>query len=604
MTLQRPAWLLMWLGIPVLIALYFIKPHYVRRQISSNYLWRLSEKYRKKSVFGQRSKSLLMLLIQLLIVLFLGLTAAGCGVRLLGGETEWIFVLDASASMNQSAGNQTLFDIAREKLLQKAAQAPVGGSVTLIAADGVGRVCAEREQDKNRIAQAVKAMTPGWQEDALDGALSLAQAYLSGNPNAEVYLFTDHAVEETENIAVISLDAQPLPNLRLGELTYEEKGSGIIFRHTVLNHGEASEITLGLYLDERLVSAQTVSCADETEVTWLTDAANWETACVRMPIRDALEEDNAVWTVNRVRQAVRVYLAGESYYLRRVLEAFGDGYSVQTETAEELTPTGFDLYVFSEEAPDQLPEDGAVWLMNPATVPAGIPLTFGDKLYGAYLTAPEDGQDGHVSKLLTGLRPERIALRSFQEAFAGEDIAPVLLCGAYPVLLTGELPSGFRYLMALFDLEQTNLPLLTDFVRLTANALADTAPPLLASTSFAVGAPLSLRLPPDAESAALWRENDPDATLLSLEAESVTVSAPGVYRLMVTRKSGETRTYRFSAYVPETESVPANPIPSLSLTRSGLEQSAPSSYDLTRLLAAVLILLLLLEYGVFMYERF
>ena len=55
------------LAIGALILIYIIKPNYQQKFVSSTYVWKLSLKYRKKSIPINRFRNILIFLCQLLI---------------------------------------------------------------------------------------------------------------------------------------------------------------------------------------------------------------------------------------------------------------------------------------------------------------------------------------------------------------------------------------------------------------------------------------------------------------------------------------------------------------------------------------------------------
>ncbi len=48
MSFQNPAGLWLLLGIPVLIAIWLIRPQHENRRVSSSYIWRLSDRFMKR----------------------------------------------------------------------------------------------------------------------------------------------------------------------------------------------------------------------------------------------------------------------------------------------------------------------------------------------------------------------------------------------------------------------------------------------------------------------------------------------------------------------------------------------------------------------------
>ena len=66
MKFLNPAGLWLLLGVPVLILIYLIKSRHTDLPVSSTYLWRLSERFRKKRLPVQRFRNILLFLLQLL----------------------------------------------------------------------------------------------------------------------------------------------------------------------------------------------------------------------------------------------------------------------------------------------------------------------------------------------------------------------------------------------------------------------------------------------------------------------------------------------------------------------------------------------------------
>ena len=609
MTLQHPWGLLIWLAIPLLLILYFFKPPYIRKTVSSNYLWRLSEKYRKKRLALRASHRLLQLLLQMLIVAALGLIAAGVSVTLPGGDQELVLVLDASASMNGEDASGPLLDQAKARMLSAVSTRPLGSTVTVILADGEAKTLCQRAENTSRIRRLIQEIAPGWQADSWETALSLAEEALRRNPGAQVRLYTDHPFATAENIEIITLGAEGRWNAAVLSMDFKASGEDVTFYSPLCCYGAEREITLGLYLDGHLAAAQTALCRkdEETPVVWdMTGVGSWKTATIALAAEDTFKADNTFTLVNPAAQVRRALLAGDqTFFLEQAFRAFGDELTLTVEPAWQPAMTGYDLYAFSGFTPQALPGDGAVWLFYPDEMPGEIPLKLGDLLPGGRLSAPSPDmqQDGHSALLLNGVSPEKISLYRFRQALTWEGCSPFLLCGKEPVAFTGRMDSGFRWAALLFELRFSNLPLLTDYVALLSNLLKDTAPPLLPALQTEPGEQMAVHALPGTVQALFTDEAGETAEIPGMGEEyAFSVPHPGLYTFSDVTESA-VRTVPFFARVPASESQLPGAVAECRLARSALAAGDAPSLDLTLPLAALLCALLLLEYGVYLYER-
>ena len=99
MAFTNPAGLWFMLGIPLLLLLFFLRPKFEEQNLSSTFLWRLSVKYRKKRMTVSRLRRLMILALQLLLILLLSLVLSGPRLMADGFGTDYVVILDTSASM-------------------------------------------------------------------------------------------------------------------------------------------------------------------------------------------------------------------------------------------------------------------------------------------------------------------------------------------------------------------------------------------------------------------------------------------------------------------------------------------------------------------------
>ena len=92
MILLQPLGLLALLGIPVLLALFFLRPKYQQRALSSTFIWRLSQKYLQKYRLSQKLIRYLLLLCQALLVALAALILSQPRLMNRGENSEYVAI--------------------------------------------------------------------------------------------------------------------------------------------------------------------------------------------------------------------------------------------------------------------------------------------------------------------------------------------------------------------------------------------------------------------------------------------------------------------------------------------------------------------------------
>ena len=110
MRFQNPAGLWLLLGIPVLVAIWLIRPQHENRRVSSSYIWRLSDRFMKRKLPLSFLERWLVFALQLLLVTG-GAVLAARPVLPEDSRADYLVILDASASMRTETaeGGSVLF---------------------------------------------------------------------------------------------------------------------------------------------------------------------------------------------------------------------------------------------------------------------------------------------------------------------------------------------------------------------------------------------------------------------------------------------------------------------------------------------------------------
>ena len=431
--------------------------------------------------------------------------------------------------------------------------------------------------------------------------MTLAQLFLYEHPDAEAILYTDQQIEESENLTVVRVGGEEW-NAALTEFTLSRDGGGGELRATLTSWGRDAEIAVGLSVDGRLAEAANYACEDgvPTAVSFRVEDLRAATSFeLFIDPGDAFEEDNRIVYYPENERPCDTLLVSETpFYPETALKSLDRGEVKLAAVQTASLPAGYDLCVFDGFMPETIPEAGAVWLIDPPVLPEGL-TELGISEEPVSLTASAAGSV-FLDKLLANMTLGGVTVAKHTVVDASDDWTTVCSAAGDPVLLARTTENGCALVVLLFDLHDSNLPLRTDFLHLARNIMNLATPSLLERRIVTVGETETVTLMPNAAPVVITA---PDGTVTTVEEEGDTKLAadlPGAYPLVT-----EGEETGFFAVLPEEESAPQK-VPSLSLVREeDGGKSAPEEAEagLWRIAAAVLLLILLTEWGMYVYDR-
>lgn len=608
MFLRNPEGLWLLTFIPLLIILRLIRAKFEPQMISSTYLWKRSEKNRKKHINTSRFRKLIQMLLQISLFVLAALIASGLSYVGQKNSAEMVAIVDTSASMRmQTAEGETLFARAQKQLLD---DAPSGARVSVLTTDLNDYYRVDRSDSPVEISTAVKEIACGWGVAAPEKALAAAQEILRLNPDAHVYYYTDHEIRHAENIEVVNIAPENLVNTAVTGMDCMVSAGGFRAKSTVISYGGDNELAAGLYLDDVLVSAQLVSCTKdvETEINWyVPETSAFSSARVVLDITDALEEDNsfAVYAQNYQRARIAI-VSDHPFYWQHAFDAIG-GYDYTVfGKAWEMPVKGYDIYLFDGCLPERLPADGAVWLICPpenAVVFSGLKTE--ETVRGGILVRTNERlADERQADVLKDLANRNTAVKRLTRITASTAWKTLLYAGKYPALIAGYIDGELPALVVTFDLHDSNLPLQTDYLVLVRNMVKYSVPPMLTASAFEAEETINIsRLP-------LCRQADvtaPDGECTELQPGGndyfYIAAQPGLYTVQQMRENGDGKKQSFLVTVPREESsIAADGRTVLYLSRNG-EANAPKSKGISLVLPLSLLLLVMLALESVVYNR-
>lgn len=201
MTLLLPLGLIGLAAIIALLVIYFIKPNYQQKYISSTYVWKLSLQYKKKRLPINKLRNLLLIICQVLILVACALILSQPAqvLKTQQDKPEVIAIIDSSASMRAQIDGETRY----ERAVKEVKDLVNGvfnsdGMASVILAEEKPQYLAQRTgaSGRNALTNSLNNLLEDnlsctYGEVNIDDAMMMCERILSDNPDAEVYVYTD-----------------------------------------------------------------------------------------------------------------------------------------------------------------------------------------------------------------------------------------------------------------------------------------------------------------------------------------------------------------------------------------------------------------------------
>ena len=613
MRFLNPAGLWLLLLIPVLIIIYIIRARYEERSVSSTFIWKLSMRFMKKKLPFRQIRQLLLFTCQLLMIVAVSILVSQPAIVSKGGGKEYILIIDGSASMNtEHEDGTTRFHRAIEQIEEMIPKADYGTPFTIIlAADDAGYLV-ERSQSETEIKLALKNAKCGYGDGSLEDALRLAQLICDKNAVTDVILFSDCEYKTAENIEIVNLAKQEW-NLSFSSLSYAKSEEDYVFTVKAYSQNEDAEFAVALSVDGKIIDVQNQFCKANSELTFTFTAEklkDFKVATVYTDAKDALEADNTYSVCKKKSVPINVLLVSESpFYLESALKVMGNCKVEKVSSLDQASLSGYGLYIFDRCMPETLPTDGSVWLFAPETLPTDMSIRDenGPK---SQIKLAKKGNSALYSSLANRLKLDEAAVSDYTKIAAGRSWESLLSCGEDTVLFTRKETNGMRTAVFAFDLHNSNLPLLADYVVLFKELLAYSVPEMLMDTDYAVSETISLTVLPLSE--YLYVEL-PDEEMVSLSIKNSSADlipeTVGVYTAVQSLSDGNKKYADFFVHLPYSEMKDED-------VESSLTVILPSAVDSNGIAAEdglheiwiwvllALLVLILAEWGIYYYEQF
>lgn len=640
MSLLLPLGLLGLISIGVLILIYIIKPNYQQKFVSSTYIWKLSLKYKKKSLPINRIRNILILLCQILILVSCAMLLAR---PVLGGDknhdsSENIVIIDASASMRVVNGSdETRFERALSRVREFAEDtARKNGVLTVIVAGRDAEVLAQRVNTDNMsvlydaLDELLQIGKDGCSYGAadIDGAFTFAGEVLNENPAANVILYTATEYLEHKDVKIVNVSEDGEWNAAILDCKASYVDNFFDITVDVGCYGRSENVTVicdvynpnntGAENSVRMTKSEYFSAAQE-EISFVFGAEDQMNAGskriysfdyihVSIDSYDSLENDNAYFLYGGNKENIKIQYStsdNENPFFRKALytlrSEMQNQWSVEVSEVKpaDAKTEGFDLYIFEHQMPKEMPKDGVSFLVNPDSAPAGSGLTLGRTQTVDRLSSLAPGESHPVTR---AVNPGNITVSGYRQVTSSEGYKELMYLSGDPILLVKDTPTQ-KTLVFAGDIHRSNVAILIEFPLIIKN-LYDYFIPFTfrnaatgtADYSYHVDDAVSLR---SRDTSLLMSFDDLNGYVYEEEftefPASVTLSTPGLYTFTQDSLRVKGITERIFVSISADESNITKQVNSLpSLER--LNRKENEYKDLLLIFASVLVALLFVEW--------
>lgn len=651
MKFLQPLGLLGLIGIPIIIIINLVKSRYTQKPVSSTFIWKRSLRYVKRKVPLSFMVSLLLVLQILTVATASFAVARPTIVPWSSGEK--IIILDSSASMLTSDGEKTRFELAKEKAIAEADKAGDNSRITIITAGVEAKNRISRSADKVDITNTVKDLECEKGDADIAGALKFANTIQNANSDATIYLYTDKDYDAVQGVEVVNFSRYEEWNAAILSVTDEKVAGNYEFTVKLASYARDTETVVSLYVDGVLANSKKIKINSVTEDYMAASGGSMEPTTVKFTPYSKGEDGeiliNSVSSYGNVKVEISAqdgntcdneyYLFSENTASARVLfvskwvemteEGIVNiqkstfllaslrnlGMRIETEDIKNSVDgipeyTGYDIYIFDGVMPESLPEDGATWFIDPPADPVGTTVKTGEAV-----TVTDDTADGFrlkksfdtgndiYAELTKNISSGRVAMRSYRPITSYDGYCPLFECNGDTVAVAGQI-LGKRIIVLSFDFHDTNFPIYLDFPLLINNMMKYSARESLEKRAFEVGETVSFFAPAGSKTMSFKK----DGFVLSVSDavdSTYLLDSLGNYEIEVEFADGKTKSYMMPTHISEDESNTKSVGDTIIAEQvSATSSSRPEAIEIWPYLAILLLLLLVVEWGVYYKDEF
>ena len=609
MSFYFPLGLLGLIGIPIVILIYIIKNKHTEQIVTSNYLWHLSEKFLTKKKNVSLVSGIISLLLQITAIAVISLVIAHPIIYIPNGAKEYCFILDASGSMNMVIDETTRMDLGKEEIKNIINTSSDGSKYTLIYAGDTARVVYEKFDNKEKACELLDELKPTGVSVTYDSILKHVQELFNDNRSMITYLVTDKDYN-SNNIEIINVSDNK-ENYAISSFDYVIENSLLKVNANILSYESDSNLNVELYIDDVLVDSKEVSTLKLVESEYLFETDNTDFLNITLEIKNTdglmLDNTSTIYNVEKEHNYSTLVVSYRPFYIESMLKTVGNTtITVISPDKYSYNMSGYSLYIFDSVTPKTLPKDGTVWLFKPTESIDKAGFSVQDVVEdekGIELTYPKNSTS--MYKLLTyGLEKETIYVSKYIKYGLYKNFTTLLTHEGNPVIFTGTADNGVREVVFGFDLHESNLPLLMDYLILSKNLIDYSFPIILDDSTYTCGEKVEINVLSNCDSIKVTAPNG-DVTYLDVSNEitSFKPTLVGTYVLSM-NFNGEIKEFSIYSNLPLEESDTQFEVLDINLSGELENEYSDGIYDKLVVLFIILAIVFVADWVVYCREQY
>ena len=618
MTLINKIGLLGLIGVVALIIIYVIRPNYQQKTISSTYVWKLSLKKKKKKVPVSTIRNLLLFLCQMLALTCLAMILMKPAIVLKtpAEESETILILDTSASMRTESedSGETRFERAVAAVKDSFTRTLQGGGVsTVILAGKTPEYLFKRMSGDATLAatrfEDLANKDIGYEVADIDAALKESENVLYDNPDAVIYVYTDanyYSVPDGVNVVNVSEESEWNAAILDARADWDEGYYSFTVQAACYGKDARLPINVEIYdvngiVNETIKFTVLADYNDGTPVTLILryrksdeNGGNENTQDRQLcyldnlipsnlpkiysfssvylefsesEVIDSYDADNDFYVYGGQKQTLKVqYASAEpnpfvNGALSNLSSDFAGSWDMQiteVKKGEAGATSGFDLYIFERQMPENVPTDGVVFLFDPVSAPSGCGFIRNSEIeYRQTNNRYPSLVGGTEHPIMKNIDPNYIRVSRSQMLAGGQDAAYQVLMALnqLPMLMVRNdigKEGGRQMLVLSFSFAYSNFGVLPEFYLLMKNAFEYFFPSTVNKYAYEIGEKAELNARGTSLSISSYAFEEPiEKTEFPA---SVVLSAPGTYTITQTTYYGMVVTEKIYVKISGAES--------------------------------------------------
>ena len=604
-----PLGLLCLLGIPVLIIIYIIKNKYTEQIVPSTYLWNLSEKFLKKKKPISLISGIISLILQILAVIVVSVLIAKPVITLPNAAKDYCFIIDGTGSMNFEVGETTRMEIGKIKIEELIESSKNGSSYTLIYVGATSRVVYENLSNKDKAIEMLTKLQPTGVTVGLTGIINHVQNYYNENKSLETYFITDKDYTSS-NINIINVSNNE-ENFAVYDTTTFVEGTNMKVSSSIISYASDVMLNVDVYVNSELLTTKEFECKKGIvqEFSTYVNVTDYETLEVKISNDDALNLDNneVLYNIEKTHSYSTLIVSDRPFYLTSVIENVGNTeILVVSRDDYNSSMTGFSLYIFDSYTPSELPTDGTVWLFGVSSSIDQSGFSVQDVIEdetGIAATYPKNSTSIYRT-LTNGLLKNQIYVTKYYKYGLYKNFTVLLTHEGNPLIFTGLTDSGNREVVFAFDLHDSNVPLLLDYLTLSKNLLNYSFPIILEKSSYICGDIVELNVLSNCDSIRVETPNGNVSYLdISSEVTSYQTSEVGTHTIKVMIGDKE-KVFNIFVGLPLTEQYNSDEVTTLELQGVKENNYRDGIYDELIVLFIILAVIYMADWMVYCYEQY